>query len=246
MFCPFECECPIYQPYFCLKCKDEARNPLSRCKDCNLPKVLVGDKCVVPSCPKHCVCEGVVPWICTGCADRNADFSEDCLKCLREAKWDSELKKCTPYTKPCSEECICNGTLPGVCTKCVDRFRNLTNDCKSCLESYFINRSGQCSPYRNYCPQLCECRGLNPTLCTNCRDPNRNVSIGCERCKKGYYFNAAGYCTQTCPNGCICSDQYCSGCVDPLKNPSTFCTTCLGGANLDQFDRCISITQEFP
>lgn len=154
-FCPRECECPSYQPFNCVKCKDESRNLINRCQDCNPPKVLVGDQCMVPSCPKSCVCQGALPWVCTGCADIYAEFAEGCRGCKKEAKWDLILNKCAPYTANCPDECICNGTRAGMCTKCVDRFKNLTSNCRDCLESYFVSRAGQCTPYRNFCPELC-------------------------------------------------------------------------------------------
>lgn len=212
-----KCEdiCPDHKVLFnntCIECKsiDSFCNKcdisdLTRCTECQYPKVLFNGICV-DICPSDYYEDNRQCSKClTGC--KSCKNSKECLEC--QDKFYLYNGKCVKdcisgmysqngICKPCSQNCLdCNSEKD--CNKCDKGLVDSYGQCKSECDSgvYFDVGLNKCLPCSKFC---LKCKDKDS--CIKCRSRKVNSKGQCKnKCEKGY-VEINGKC-ELCPSGCI-------------------------------------------
>jgi hypothetical protein len=212
-------ECQSIEP-FCRKCDS---NDLSKCNECQYPKVLFNNICI-DLCPPDYYEENRQCFKClTGC--KSCKSSKECFECheklyLYNGKCVTDcvtgMYNQNGICKPCTQNCLdCNSEKD--CNKCDKGLVDSYGQCKSECDpgTYFDIGLNKCLPCSTYC---LNCKDKDN--CIECRPPTINNKGQCKKnCEEGF-VEINGKC-EICPSGCLeCkSDSY-------FTNPGKNCIKC--------------------
>ena len=181
-------------------CDECPASDQSKCNKCASPAYLTKDLQCTQDCGVHYYGKETPERTCVECTDANCltCTPEKCLQKSVKTKWSFLMmyaKDNCPDSyyndngicKPCAQATCktCSPTNNKKCTKCMDNFFLLANDCvKECPVGKFVNNDKEC--------QNC------PGNCDKCVDETK-----CSTCAKGFLLTHTNQCSDKCADGFV-------------------------------------------
>ena len=186
--------------------------------------------------------------LCDSCAQgfrisNNSDASNTTLTCL-ECK-DGFGKTIDGECEPCLSNCLCSKA--GTCEQCIGPGFDITQNCSSCLESYFnssscdscavgfgLNQFNICEP----CFSNCDC--MMASTCDYCLETDHlDPKSNCTECLAGYKSNSSAKCGECEPTFGLDENNYCHPCSeDCFCEQASTCSICVQGVNFNSSTNC--------
>ena len=206
-------ECVICTDKNCAVCDNMN---LDTCKRCDLPFVLMDNKCLNQCPPGSYPVDLVNQFVCKQCVETCATCitAEECTSCknplyLKEGKCVSD---CEAHYVPIDGVCKSCSQTP--CVKCS---ASDTAQCYECSNGYYLNNEHQCVTDcgDGYYPKDGKCISCGDDKCSVCATQNQ-----CTKCAPGSVLYK-GKCLPLCVPGTYEEEDECLPCGDPDR-----CGTC--------------------